>query len=452
MQSPPSPLPSRRPKLVTALIETFGFSPWLASLISLFLLLLAGAALLWVFLSAPPRTITITSGPPGSSFERHAKAYEKELAKRGVTLKIVPSGGSLENLQRLLDPKSGVDLGFVQGGLVGDETPPDLVSLGSIAYQPLWLFYRGTARIARISELTGKRIGIGAPGSGVHSLALALLEPNGVTTDKATLVQQPGESAGKDFQAGKLDALFLMGDSAPTQTLRALIRDPEVQVYSFTQADAYVRRLPYLNKISLPQGSFDFGRNLPPQDIVLLGPTVELIAREGLNSALSDLLLGVAQEVHGKSSGLIAKRGEFPAPLEHEFTLSDDALRYYKSGKGLTYKLVTSFWLASLINRLLVAIVPILLVLIPAIRFLPVAYRWSVQIRIYRCYRPLLQLERDAATTPSAAQTAELLKRLDAIERDVNALKVPASFASQFYDLRNHVTFVRRRLTAATPA
>src|SRR5439155_8264338 len=110
---------------------------------------------------------------------------------------------------------------------------------------------------------------------------------------------------------------------------------------------------------------------------------------------VSDLLLGVAQTVHGRPT-LTAKRGEFPAPLEREFPISDDALRYYKSGKGFTYKVVTSFWLASLINRLVVAIVPILLVLIPAIRFMPVLYRWSVQLRIYRCYRPLLQLERDA--------------------------------------------------------
>ncbi len=442
---------SRRPKLVATLIETFGFSPWLASLVAVILLLLTAAALLWVVLSAPPRIITITSGPPGSSFERHAEAYRTELAKRGVTLKIVASGGSLDNLQRLQGGTSGVDLGLVQGGLVGDNPPPDLVSLGSVSYQPLWVFYRGTTRMTRLSELAGKRIGVGAPGSGVHTLARALLEANGITSEKTTFAEQPGEVAGNDFQAGKLDALFLMGDSAPTQTLRTLIRAPDVQVFNFTQADAYVRRLAYLNKIVLPQGSFDFGRNLPSQDIVLVGPTVELIARRGLNSAVSDLLLGVVQHVHGKS-GLLARRGEFPAPLEHEFPISDDALRYYKSGKGFTYQLVTSFWLASLINRLLVAIVPILLVLIPAIRFLPIAYRWSVQIRIYRCYRPLLQLERDTETPLAAARAAELLQRLDAIEREVNALKVPASFASQFYDLRNHVVFVRSRLKSALGA
>jgi TRAP-type uncharacterized transport system substrate-binding protein len=445
-----SPRPSRRPKLVTALIETFGFSPLLASIVALFLAFLGASAILWLVLSAPPRTITIISGPPDSSVQRHAEDYQKALAPDGITLKIVPSGGSLDNLQRLSAPDSSIDLGFVQGGLVGDTPPPGLVSLGSVSYQPLWVFYRGTAHIDRLSELAGKRIGIGADGSGVQALARALLEANHITGAPTTLVEQASDDAGVDFQAGKLDAIFLMGDSAPTTTLRTLLRLDGVQLYSFTQADAYVRRFAYLNKIVLPQGAIDLGQNLPAQDVTLVGPTVELLARRGLNSTISDLMLSVAQKVHGKA-GLLAKRGEFPAPLEREFPLSADAKRYYKSGQGITYGLVDSFWLANLINRLLVAIVPIVLILIPAIRFLPVVYRWSVQLRIYRSYRPLLQLERDAETPLTAARAGELLLRLDAIEAEVNALKVPASFASQFYDLRNHIAFVRQRLTAVAP-
>jgi hypothetical protein len=444
-------LPPRRPKFVTALIETFGFSPWLATAVMLFLIALGAAAVAWVWLSAPPRTLTITSGPAGSSFQRYAESYQKALAEDGITLKIEPSGGSRDNLQRLQTNGSAVDLGFVQGGLVGEKAPAGVVSLGSIAYQPLWIFYRGPTKIARLSELAGKRLGIGSPGSGVEAFARALLGANGITGSPTTFVEQPTEAAAKAFDAGQLDALFMMGDSAPVQLVRAFLRTPDIQVYSFTQADAYLRRLSALNlnKIVVPQGGFDLGQNLPAQDVILLGPGVELLAREGLNSAVTDLLLEIAQKIHGRA-GLFAKRGEFPAPLEREFPLSDDAVRYYKSGQSLTYKLVDSFWAANLINRLLVAIVPFFFVLIPAMRFLPVAYRWSVQIRFYRCYRPLMQLEREAQGALSPELGAELLERLAAIEVDVGKLKVPASFASQFYDLRAHVNYVRTRLQAAT--
>ena len=443
------PSPSRHSKLVVALIETFGFSPLLASVVALFLLGLGATAMLWIWLSAPPSALTITSGPPGSTFERRAQEYQKALAEHGVTLTILPSGGSLDNLKRLQAPDSGVDIGFVQGGLVGenDDPPPGLVSLGTTAYQPLWVFYRGK-HIDRLAELAGQRIGIGAPGSGVYALARAMLDLNGITGAPTTLVEESSDDAAKAFQAGQLDAIFLTGDSAPIAMVRTFLRSADVQAYNFAQADAYVRRLSYLNKVVIPRDGINLGEDLPQQDITLLAPGVELIARENLNSAISDLLLDVAQKVHGRAS-LLAKRGEFPAPVGREYTISDDALRYYKSGKGFTYSHVKSFWLANLINRLLVVIVPLLLVLIPAIRFLPVAYRWSVQIRIYRCYRPLLRLERDAETPLTRDKAVALLERLDALEADVNQLKVPASFASQFYDLRNHVVFVRNRLKAA---
>ena len=435
----------RRFKLVTALIETFGFSPLLATIVAAFLLCLGGGALLWVVLSAPPRSITIASGPDGSMFERYAKSYKDELAKHGVTLNVVSSDGSGENLRRLAAPKSGVDIGFVQGGLVGENPPPGLVSLGSVAYQPLWIFTRGTERIRLLSQLAGQRIGIGAPGSGVHTLAHALLEANEIAGAPTVLDEHDSADAGKAFLDGKLDAIFLMGDSAPITMVSMLLRAPEVQVYDFTQADAYVRRFPYLHKIVMPEGAINFGHDLPPQDLAVVGPTVELVVRKGLNSAISDLLLKVARQVHGKAT-VLANLNEFPAPLGHELPVSSDALRFYKSGQSITYDLVESFWLANLINRLLVAIVPFFLVLIPTIRFLPVLYRWSVQIRIYRCYRPLLRLERDAVAPVNSARAEELFERLNIIERDVNALRVPASFASQFYELRNHIAFVRQRL------
>jgi TRAP-type uncharacterized transport system substrate-binding protein len=443
----------KRPKLVAALIETFGFSPLLASIVAMFLVGLGGAAILWLVLSAPPRTLTITSGPPGSSFQRNAEAYQKLLAEEKVTLRIVPSGGSQDNLKRLQDPNSGVDIGFVQGGLV-EEPPPGLVSLGSVANQPLWLFYRGETRISRLSELAGKRIAVGAPGSGTYTLATALLGTNGITGAPTVFVDQEAESAANALVEGKVDAVFLMGDSAPIQTLRTLVRAPEIQLYSFDQADAYVRRFAYLNRIVLPRGAIDFGKDLPARDVVLVGPTVELVARQGLNSALSDLVLDTAKQVHKRAS-IMQRRGEFPAPLERDFPISEDAQRYYKSGMGLLYRTFHSFWLASLLNRVLVAIVPIVLVLIPAIRLFPLVYRWSIQLRIYRYYRPLLRLETDARTPLTPDRARELLARLDEIEQAVHDLKVPASFGYQFYDLRGHLAFVRTRLQSAagmTPA
>src|SRR5262249_38008230 len=156
---------------------------------------------------------------------------------------------------------------------------------------------------------------------------------------------EPRESAKALFE-GSIDAVFLMGEDASTATLRELLRAADIHLYSFKQAAAYIRRFGYLSVLQLPEGSLDFGKNIPHQDVYLLGPTVELVARRHLDPALLDLLLDAAREVHGRAS-LLQKKGEFPAPLEHDFKISPEALRYYKSGKSFFYRFLP-FWLASL--------------------------------------------------------------------------------------------------------
>lgn len=443
----------KRPRVVEALIETFGFSPLLAIGVLVFMGLIVLLAVVWVWRSAPPRTVVITSGPQGSSFQRFADAYQKELAAEGIKLEIRPSEGSLDNLERLHSAGHGanrVDIGFVQSGFPKETPIGGLVSLGSVAYQPIWLFYRNPTPITRLSELAGKQVSVGAPGSGTRNLALQLLQANGITGAPTVFLATESSAAAALLLEGKIDAVFLMGDSAATDTLRTLVRASDVQLYSFTQADAYLRRFPTLNKGTLPAGSIDLGKNLPAQSVVLIGPTVQLVAREDLNSAVSDLLIEIAQRVHG-NAGLLQKKGEFPAPIEHEIPVSSDAARYYKSGKGFVYRMIGSFWVASLINRLLVAIVPVALVLIPAIRLMPLLYRLSIQLRIYRYYRPLLRLEREADGPLTRERIKELIARLDEIDALTHREKMPASFGGQFYELRKHILFVRRTLEAAQP-
>lgn len=449
-----TPKKVQRFKPVVALSETFGLSMAMASAVAFFIGLICFLAVVWVVRSAPPRTITISSGPAGSSFQRVAESYKKLLAEHGVTLQILPSVGAQANLQQLLSANSGVDIGFVQAGPAAGEGEnfDGLISLGSVAYQPLWVFYRSATKITRLSELEGMRIAIGSQGSGTRVLALVILKANGITGAPTTLADIDADEASAGLMEGKFDAIFLMGDSASSQTLRTLIRTPDVQLYNFTQADAYVRRYPYLSRMELPEGSIDFGKNLPAQDVQLIGLTVDLVVRKEFNSALSDLLLEVAKEVHGRAS-LLQKRGEFPSPMEHQFKLSDDALRYYKSGKGFLYRTIGSFWVASLINRMLVAFLPVVLVLIPALRLFPTAYKWSIQMKFYSHYRRLLRVEKESTGKLTSEREQELLQRLLEIEAAVNKFKVPASFADQYYVLQSHILFVRDRLKKPlTPA
>jgi hypothetical protein len=356
----------------------------------------------------------------------------------------------MENLQRLENPVFQVDVGFVQSGMTNAASQGKLVSLGSVAYQPLMVFHRGAVPLNVLSELAGKRLAIGPVGSGTRALAEALLGMNGIKQGGPTaLLDLEPEAAASSLLEGGVDAVFLMGDSASPQLMRRLLLAPGIQMLNFSQADAYTRRITYLNKLELPMGSIDFGKNIPTHDVYLVGPAVELLARPHLHPALSDLLLEAAQEVHG-TSGLLRRKGEFPAPLEHDFPISAEASRYYKSGKTFLYRSLP-FWMASLVNPILVVILPIIVLLIPGLRAIPFFYRLRMRLRIYRWYRALLTLEREVLASLNSPNREEWLSRLDEIERGVNHMKVPASFADQFYALRGYIAFVRNQVLGNSP-
>ena len=425
--------------------ETFGLGHGTTLSAIIFICVVVITATFWFIYSAPPDTLIITSGDESTRFVRIAERYKKILARNGVKLEILKSEGSMENLERLENPSFRVDVGFVQTGVAKGRNIDKLVSLGSISYQPLYIYYRSSKPLELLSQFEGKRIAIGEDGTGTRVLALELLALNGIKPGgKTELLDMDDEEAAKALLESKIDAAFMMSDSTSSKTMREFRLKQDIRLYDFTQADAYSRRITHLTKIVLPKGSFDFGKNIPDHDISLVSPTVELIARADLHPALSDLLLEAATEVHSRQN-LTQKRGEFPAMLEHEYKISPDAVRFYKSGKGFLYKYLP-FWMASLVNRILVVFVPMLLILIPGLKSIPALYRWRMRLRLLRWYRALLILEEDLVGQITPEKRTELIERLNEIEETVNNLKVPASFADQLFTLRSYMGMVRARL------
>jgi hypothetical protein len=403
--------------------------------------------IVWAVDPAPPKTITISAGPHDSSFLVAADQYKKILARNGIALKVLESDGSVENLHRLLDPKQHVDLALVQGGVADGLDTSSLMSLGSVFYIPVVVFYRGTG-LSKLSELEGKRIAIGREGSGTRLLSLKLLDANGIEPGGDTvLVPSDGLQAATKLVAGEVDAAILNGDSATRGLMLRLLKVPGISVMNFDEASAYTRLFPYLDELDLPPGVLDLKRRIPPETIHLISPTVELVARTSLHPAISDLLIEAAQEVHGMP-GLLQRAGEFPSPVAHEYQISEDAQRYYKTGKSFLYRALP-FWLASIGDRTLVLLLPVAVLLFPAMRLIPALYRWRVRSRIYRYYGALIAIERGALADSTDEERKRLVAELDQIEASLDRLRMPLAYADAFYVLREHVGFVRSRLAAA---
>ena len=395
---------------------------------------------------APPSRIVITTGAESGAYYQFAKRYEAILAKNGVTLEVKTSAGSLENLQRLKDGEA--EVGFVQGGIVAirddeEEVEDDgLLSLGSLFYEPVWVFYRDEQPLTRLTELRGKRIAIGQEGSGVRQLAEQLLAANEIPAGP-NLVPLSGLKAAEELQQGRVDAAFIIAaEKAPV--VQVLLRSPGIKVMSFAQAAAYQRRFPFLTKLTFPQGVADLVRNFPPRDIKLLAPTANLIIRDDLHPALRTLLLQATSEVHGKS-GFFQDAGEFPAYKDRMLPLAGEAERYFKSGPPFLQRYLP-FWLAILIDRLIVMLVPFFALMIPLLKVAPAIYNWRVRSKVFRCYGELKFLEDDLKHRFDAAKLNDYRGRLDAIEEEASQLRVPLGFSDLVYTLREHVNLVRHIL------
>ena len=398
---------------------------------------------------APPDELVITTGSDGGAYQHYAARYKPILERFGIRLVETPSAGSIENLDRLADPARQVDVGFVQGGTGAGRGHSGLVSLGSLYFEPLWVFYRGEPGLNRLDQLAGRRIAIGAPGSGTATLAREILDSHGLG-DKVSLLPYSGLQAAEALERGEADAVFVVG--APfTGPVWLLLHTPGLALMDFSQAQAYARRYPHLSEVRLPRGVINFERDIPPNDVRLVSPVATLVARDGTHPALLDLLLQAMREVHS-AAGIFENAGEFPAAGRVDFPMSPRAERFYASGPPFMQRYLP-FWVANFIDRVFVMLLPLIALLIPLVKITPPLYTWRVRSRIYRWYGELKYIEYEVETNPQSRSREEWEADLERIERAVNRTHIPLAFADQLYNLRAHIAVVRlsvaRRLDAA---
>ena len=404
-------------------------------------LTLAGFVVAYQFVApAPPSTITMATGSPDGAYFRFATQYREVLGRHGINLDLVATAGSVENVSLLSAPESAVDLALVQGGVPA--TAASLVSLGSLYFEPLWVFHRADLPMDKLTDLRGRRVSVGSDGSGTQALSLNLLKANGIDEKVANLLPLPMQEAARGLLTGALDAMFLVG-SATSPVVQAVAASPNVRIMDFQRAESYARRYRYLSVITLPEGALDLAADLPDHDVTLLATTANLVARPDLHPALVGLLLQAATEVHG-SGGLFEATGQFPSPQFASFPLSDEARRYYRFGPPLLQRYLP-FWAASLIDRLKIMLLPLVGLLLPLIRVMPPVYRWRVRSRIYRWYSKLQDVDPQLRDV-DPGNTQRYLAELDRIEGEVTRIAVPLSYADELYNLRLHIDMVRRRL------
>ncbi len=393
---------------------------------------------------APPDHFVISTGAAGGAYDLFGKRYSEQLAREKIQVEARSSSGSLENLSRLNDDNSNVDVGFAQGGTGNAERSPHLVTLAAIYYEPVWIFYRGSTELNRISQLEGKRIAIGPAGSGTRALAMSLVEASSEPSAKVLTSELGNMEAAQALMSGRVDAaLFVASSDAPL--IQQLLRMPGVRLMNLSQAEALSRRFPYLSTVTLPRGMIDLANDVPATDVKLIATTAYLVARDDFHPALISVLLQAASHIHN-SAGVFQKTGEFPAAREGDFPMSEDAQRYFKSGPPFLQRYMP-FWVANLLERLLVLLVPLVAVMIPVMRLLPGIYQWRVRSRVFRWYRELKSIEADLETDASPTHLAYLLARINLVDEGADRTNVPLQYSDYLYNLKSHIQLTRIKLT-----
>ena len=393
---------------------------------------------------SPPDHVVIAAGRSEGSYHAFAERYREFFTRTHITLEVRTTAGAEENLRHLLTPGDDVDVGFVQGGIVNGRDTSHIVSLGTMYPEPLWVFRRkGDKPFDSIDALRGLRIAVGPEGSGTRVLAMQVLEAHGIAGAPTVLSPLSGLAAASALSDNAVDAVFAVG-AAQSGTVWTLLYTPGLEPCDFVQAEAYVRRFPYLKALVLPRGAIDFARNIPEHDLHLVAPMATLVAREDLHPAIVSLLMQAASEVHG-SPGLFQKLNEFPSPSGDEIEMSAEAERYFKSGKPFLQRYLP-FWAANLVARLLFLLVPVIAVLVPLVRIAPAIYAWRVRSRVFRYYGELKLLELHARTSLHERSREEWLADIDRIEAAANRIRIPLAFSDQLYTLRQHLRLVRDQI------
>lgn len=408
-------------------------------------IVLGVACIVWVVRviggGLPPRTVVMTTGPEGSAYREFGEKYRAALARNGIDLKLEPSLGNVENLARLEDPSSGVSVGFVAGGMTTGKESPGISSLGTISYDPIWVFCRGLSDQAQFWDLRGKRISID-PSAGVMP---GLLRATGLEK-QLTVVPLSPAAGGEALLRGEIDCACML-TVADDPVIRKLLADDRVNLMTFRRADAFVALYPFLRKVAIPRGAGDLARDRPPDDVTLIAPMASLLVRDDLHSAIQYLLLQAAEDIHS-GPGILRKPGQFPAAEPEDVPLSREARTFYKSG-GSFFQRHLPFWLSVLATQLVLLLVPLAGVFYPLMRVVPEVVRFAIERRVNALYAELRRIEdRIGAGDPGE----EISRDLAQLEERIMRTRVPVSGTRQLYALRKDASLVRDRLRAAGAA
>ena len=392
----------------------------------------------------PARDLTILADERGSGYFQAAERYAALFAARGLDLTVRPTTGAAETLQLLEEGAAGIAL--VPGFLTAQVDPRTYASLGALFDEPFWVFYNKDAfdgeSVRYLSQLQGKRVAVGLPGSGSQALALQLLADSGVTAANTTLLELPRQAETEQMLSGELDAVLLL-DAYQSDAVQALLRAPSIALADLAQADAYAARRPALKVVDVPAGVFDLAQNLPAEETQLLASAANLVIRRDLNPTLARSLITAAMLLHA-GGDYLAPPYTYPNLTATGLPVPPDYVDYFNRLKNgdAPFTSTLSFWAAYATERFIFFLLPLIVLLALLVLYFPAIWRFYMQGKLLPIYKELRRVEIDLPRM-TMAQTDSAMARIHALEENVTQrVRVSAAYLPEVFHLRSHIRSV----------
>lgn len=412
------------------------------------LILVAGALLLLAFTRPlPPRDVYLAVGQEGSTFEALGQKFVPLFAREKIRLHLVNTSGSASSLKDLADKNIQVNAALMVSGIPEKDKYPDLNSLGSIEYVPLWLFYHGDSPVisGTIANFSNKKVAIGPEGSGTEIILERILSLSNVSLDKsATFLKIPNKEAAEKLISGEVDAVFIL-DGINGPNVQKLLAHDDVHVFNFEYAKALAKKLPYLEVVEIPKGSLDLKNLRPPKDISMLSSTVSLLVEKDMHPAVQYLFLLGAEKISNNVDQFFAKPDLFPAYLDHNIPLSPVANRYYEKGAP-ALKDSLPLWLSSYLDRIWILLIGALAVIYPMFKLFPSYRHTRAAMLISDAYQEILEIEQQADSCESLEILQKMIDRLEEMNADSRRISISSDDINRLYSMKSALNMVHAQL------
>ena len=392
----------------------------------------------------PPDQVFLGAGQKGSSYRQLGKQFAAYFSHYGIDLQTVDSRGLSEDLGRVIAPESPVSAGFYVAGSANPETMKDLVSLGSIQYSPLWVFYCGPEIVSvdGLPELLKRRVAVGNARSSSHAVVEKIAALHGVDVNAAqNLMEMPHLEAVEKLRKGEIDAMFVM-DSLDSPLIQSVMHAPGIHILDFKRASAYEKQLPFLHELVIPTGSLDLRHNEPSHDIHLLGTTVTLLVEADTHSVVQWIFLKAARHISNTRQQFFSEPGYFPVYLDRSLPLSKVAKRYYQDGLPPLANHVP-LWLADFIDRVWFYLLAGLTILIPAFRTLVASRTYYSHQVIENAFIHLYDIDRRISSLDSIEAADALLAELARLSGTVEDTWIASNNIKAYYSFKPRIKNVR---------